>query len=228
MKDAVWKLNASIGRSLKLAGCVWEKGAKQFDTKASTVVPDQSTSLAQPCLTSACRWERVCSRCYDRTMIRWCLARYMYTIWHRTVHISSNGAHRHTQSGIKTSLSPKGQNDFESLSPLLIFCLWTIKQHPTKRTCAHPTADSIQYAQLNLETLREQLEVPVFVAGESFLFSGRSSNTNALTVQQSPPFGGANASDHWAPPCGYTHRWGRRNGPRTSPWGPFVFLVPYY
>jgi hypothetical protein len=41
---------------------------KQFDTKASTVVPDQSTGLAQPCLTSACRWERVCSRCYDRTM----------------------------------------------------------------------------------------------------------------------------------------------------------------
>ena len=50
----------------------------------------------------------------------------------------------------------------------------------------------------------------------------------ALTVQQSPPFGGANASDHWAPPCGYTHRWGRRNGPRTSPWGPVGFLVPYY
>ena len=41
---------------------------KQFDTKASTVVPDQSTSLAQPCLTSACRWERVCSRCYDWIM----------------------------------------------------------------------------------------------------------------------------------------------------------------
>ena len=227
MKHAVWKLNASIGRSLKLAVCVWEKGAKQFDTKASTVVPDQRISLAQPCLTSACRWERVCSRCYDRTMLAGVSARYMYTIWDRTVHISSNGAHRHTEDlGSKQVSLSRLAKTIQSLSPLLIF--WTIKQHPTKRTLSHPTSDSIQYAQLNLEALREQLDVPVFVAGESFFFSGRSSNTNALTVQQSPPLGGANASDQWAPPCGYTHRWGRRNGPRTSPWGPFVFLVPYY
>ena len=47
-----------------------ETKAKQFDTEASPVVPDQSTNSAQSCLTSVCRWERVYSRCYDRTMHR--------------------------------------------------------------------------------------------------------------------------------------------------------------
>ena len=73
----------------------------------------------------------------------------------------------------------------------------------------------MQYAEDNLETLREQLDVLVFVAGESFLFCGRSSNTIALTVQQSPPrcqrIGQSGA------PCGYTHGWGRLgNGPLGS------------
>jgi hypothetical protein len=60
--------------------------------------------------------------------------------------------------------------------------------------------------------------------GESFLFCGRSSNTNALTVQQSPPR--CQRVGPLGAPCGYTHRWGRRNGPLGS-LGPFVFLVPY-
>jgi hypothetical protein len=62
--------------------------------------------------------------------------------------------------------------------------------------------------------------------GESFLFPGRSSNTNALTAAQHSP--DANASDHWAPPADP-----RTNGDVVTdhwpPWGdPFVFLVPYY
>ena len=49
--------------------CTADAKAKQFDTEASPVVPDQSTNSAQSCLTSVCRWERVYSRCYDRTIL---------------------------------------------------------------------------------------------------------------------------------------------------------------
>ena len=56
--------------------------AKQFDTEASPVVPHQSTNSAQSCLTSVCRWERVYSRCYDRTMHVMC-ARADIDCFHR-------------------------------------------------------------------------------------------------------------------------------------------------
>jgi hypothetical protein len=77
-------------------------------------------------------------------MIRWCLARYMYTIWDRTVHLSSNGAHRHTSDLGSKQVSLAKTN--RSLSPFLIFLLWSIKQHPTKRTLSpfrHQTASNM-------------------------------------------------------------------------------------
>ena len=81
----------------------------------------------------------------------------------------------------------------------------------------------MQYASLNLDTLREQLDArSVF----PFFLDGRQIPTHELLLNTHPPH--ANASDRWAPPANP-----RTNGDVVTdhwpPWGnPFVFLVPYY
>jgi len=104
---------------------------------------------------------------------------------------------------------------------------WSLEH---KRASSEGDFISMQYAEVKLETLQEEFDVPVFVAGESFLFCGwslsPSPNTNALTVQQPPPR--CQRIGPLGAPCGYTHGWGRRNGTLGSPSGSFVFLVPYY
>ena len=58
--------------------------------------------------------------------------------------------------------------------------------------------------------------------GESFLFPGRSSNTNALTAAQHSPARCQRVGPLGAP-CGSTHKWGRRNGPLASLGGSLRF-----